>query len=203
MGCRTYARGLILWPSLSPDTMNHRSLLTWLPASRPLGKVEIAMRKKLPLPQGWAIDREGNPAIQPSEMLNEGALLPLGSDRDHGGHKGYCLAVMVDVLSCVLSGANWGPFGIPFVIDQEMPKRSVGKGIGHFFGAMSIDAFIDPLEFKKQIDDYIRVFRATKPAPGTQGPLDPWRPRTRTGENPKQGRYSSRSTSRRRLKRYS
>jgi len=142
----------------------------------PLGKVEIAMRKKLPLPQGWAIDREGNPAIQPSEMLNEGALLPLGSDRDHGGHKGYCLAVMVDVLSCVLSGANWGPFGIPFVIDQEMPKRSVGKGIGHFFGAMRIDAFIDPLEFKKQIDDYIRVFRATKPAPGTQGPLIPGDP---------------------------
>ena len=109
-------------------------------------------------------------------MLNGGALLPLGSDRDHGGHKGYCLAVMVDVLSCVLSGANWGPFGIPFVIDQEMPKRSVGKGIGHFFGAMRIDAFIDPLEFKKQIDDYIRVFRATKPAPGTQGPLIPGDP---------------------------
>ena len=57
-----------------------------------------------------------------------------------------------------------------------MPRRSVGKGIGHFFGAMRIDAFINPLDFKKQIDDYIRVFRATKPAPGTQGPLIPGDP---------------------------
>ena len=141
-----------------------------------MGKVEIAMRKKRPIPQGWAIDREGNADLQASEMLNEGALLPLGSDRDRGGHKGYCLAVMVDVLSCVLRGANWGPFAIPFVVNQEMPRRSVGKGIGHFFGAMRIDAFINPLDFKKQIDDYIRVFRATKPAPGTQGPLIPGDP---------------------------
>ncbi len=142
----------------------------------PLGKVEIAMRKKLPIPEGWAIDKNGNMTDQPDEMLDEGALLPLGSDREHGGHKGYCLALLVDVLSSVLSGANWGPFAVPFVITQEIPKRSVGKGIGHFFGAMLIEAFIDLDEFKKQIDDYIRVLRATKPAPGSQGPIIPGDP---------------------------
>lgn len=80
------------------------------------------------------------------------------------------------MLSCVLSGANWGPFAPPFALRHEIPKRSVGKGIGHFFGAMRIDGFIDADSFKRQVDDYIRVFRATKPAPGTKGPLIPGDP---------------------------
>jgi L-2-hydroxycarboxylate dehydrogenase (NAD+) len=84
--------------------------------------------------------------------------------------------MMVDILCGVLSGANWGPFAPPFALRQEIPKRSVGKGIGHFFGAMRIDGFIDGDSFKRQVDDYIRVFRATKPAPGTNGPLIPGDP---------------------------
>ena len=103
-------------------------------------------------------------------------MLPLGSDRDRGGHKGYALAVMVDVLSAVLSGANWGPFVPPFALRQEIPTRSVGKGIGHFFGALRIDAFIDKTEFKKQIDDLIRTLRKTRAAPRTNGPLIPGDP---------------------------
>jgi len=86
------------------------------------------------------------------------------------------LGIMVDILSGVLSGANWGPFAIPFALRNEIPTRSVGKGIGHFFGAMRIDAFIDADEFKAQVDEYIRVIRATKPAPGTNGPLLPGDP---------------------------
>ena len=109
-------------------------------------------------------------------MIEGGALLPLGSDREHGGHKGYCLAVLVDVLSCVLSGANWGPFAPPFAIQYAPKDRRVGKGIGHFFGAWRIDAFVDPAEFKRQVDDYIRTFRDTRPAPGTEGPLIPGDP---------------------------
>ena len=84
--------------------------------------------------------------------------------------------VMVDVLSAVLSGANWGPFTVPFVLRNQIPSRSVGKGIGHFFGAMRIDAFIDADEFKSQMDEYVRVFRATRPEPGTSGPLLPGDP---------------------------
>ena len=52
----------------------------------------------------------------------------------------------------------------------------VGKGIGHFFGAMQIHGFIDKNEFKKQIDEWIKVFRNTKPAPGTNGPVIPGDP---------------------------
>ena len=140
------------------------------------GKIEIARRRGEAIPDGWAIDRQGRSTTNPDEMIAGGAMLPLGSDREHGGHKGYALAMMVDVLCCVLSGANWGPFAPPFALRQEVPQRSVGKGIGHFFGAMRIDGFIDPEEFKRQIDEYIRVFRATKPAPGTNGPLIPGDP---------------------------
>jgi len=140
------------------------------------GKIEIARRAGKPIPTGWAIDGSGATTTDPNAMIEGGAMLPLGSDRDRGGHKGYALAVMVDVLSAVLSGANWGPFVPPFALRQEIPTRSVGKGIGHFFGALRIDAFIDKGEFKKQIDDLIRTLRTTRPAPTTNGPLIPGDP---------------------------
>jgi len=140
------------------------------------GKIEIAQRAGKPIPEGWIIDNQGNMSTDPMDMMNGGALLPLGSDRERGGHKGYALSAMVDILCCVLSGANWGPFAPPFALRQEIPARSVGKGIGHFFGAMQIDGFIEVTEFKRQIDDWIRTFRATKPAPGTGGVLIPGDP---------------------------
>jgi len=141
-----------------------------------LGKIEMAVRKGETIPLGWGMNDRGEATTNPEDIMKGGVLLPLGSDREHGGHKGYCLGMMVDILCCVLSGANWGPFAIPFTLRNAMPTRSVGKGIGHFFGAMRIDAFIDPDEFKAQIDEYIRVFRATRPAPGTGGPLIPGDP---------------------------
>ncbi len=140
------------------------------------GKIEMANRAKKSIPEGWAIDNNGQMTTVPGDMIDGGALSPLGSVRERGGHKGYCLAVMVDVLCCMLSGANWGPFAPPFALRQEIPSRSVGKGIGHFFGAMRIDGFIDPDEFKKQIDDYIHTLRNTKPQAGTEGPLLPGDP---------------------------
>lgn len=140
------------------------------------GKIEIALRKKEEIPKGWIIDKDGRDTSFPRDMIDGGAQLPLGSHREMGGHKGYALASMVDILCGILSGANWGPFAPPFALRQEVPERKVGKGIGHFFGAMQIDGFIDKDEFKRQIDDWIRVFRNAKPAPGTKGPLIPGDP---------------------------
>ncbi|MFP6768066.1 MAG: Ldh family oxidoreductase [Planctomycetaceae bacterium] len=140
------------------------------------GKLEMALRKDESIPEGWAIDREGHPTCDPAAMVDGGAMLPLGSTRERGGHKGYCLGAMIDILSGVLSGANWGPFTPIFTTDFEEPPREVGVGLGHFFGAMRIDAFIDPDQFKHQIDDWIRTFRATRPAPGTEGPIIPGDP---------------------------
>ena len=140
------------------------------------GKIEMAMRRGETIPRGWAIDSAGQPTTDPHGMADGGAMLPLGSTREGGGHKGYCLGALIDILSGVLSGANWGPFTPIFTTDFEDPLRTVGIGLGHLFGAMRIDAFIDPDEFKRQIDDWIRTFRNTKPAAGTDGPIIPGDP---------------------------
>jgi hypothetical protein len=168
-----------------------------------LGKIEIAIRKKQNVPKGWIIDKNGADTTNPKDMPDGGAQLPLGSMRDMGGHKGYCLGVMVDMLSCVLSGANWGPFAPPFALRQYVPERSVGKGIGHFFGALQIDGFIDKDEFKKQVDEWIRVFRNTKPVFGTNGPLIPGDPeREAEATRSKKDRNPVRSESSRDLTRF-
>ena len=140
------------------------------------GKIEMAIREDKSIPEGWAIDRDGVPTTEPNEMADGGAMLPLGSTREQGGHKGYCLGAMIDLLSGVLSGANWGPGAPVFTTEFEEPPRRVGIGLGHLFGAMRIDAFVDPDEFKRQVDDWIRTFRQTRPAPGTDGPIIPGDP---------------------------
>jgi len=86
----------------------------------------------------------------------------LGSDREHGSHKGYCLGAWVDIFSAVLSGANYGPWVPPFVSFLSPPADPVGKGIGHFFGAMRVDAFRPASEFKSHMDRWITRFRSAK-----------------------------------------
>lgn len=139
------------------------------------GKIEMAERAGNRIPEGWMIDENGERSTTPGDIY-KGGLLPLGSTREQGGHKGYCLSAMVDILSCVLSGANWGPFAPPFALFEEAPKESVGKGIGHFFGAMEIDGFEEVTVFKQRIDQWIDVFRNTKPAPGHSAVLIPGDP---------------------------
>ncbi len=140
------------------------------------GKIEIAIRNNESIPNGLIIDKLGTTSTNPEHMVDGGALLPLGSTWEQGGHKGYALAAMVDILSAVLSGANWGPFAPPFALRQELPTRSVGKGIGHFFGAMEIDGFMDVNEFKQRIDEWVSVMRNTKPAPGQERVYIPGEP---------------------------
>ena len=146
------------------------------------GKVENALRKNEIMPEGCIADCNGVATVNPEEMINGGVILPLGTDFDHGGHKGYCLTAMVDILCGVLTGASWGPFVPQFLTRIEPPKRVVGKGVGHLFGALQIDGFIDPKEFRSRVDGWIRVIRAGKPAPRTQGPLIPGDPERKARE---------------------
>jgi len=140
------------------------------------GKIEIAQRRGEPIPAGWALDSDGRVTTDPATMGDGYALLPLGSDKDHGGHKGFCLGAMVDLLCGPLSGANWGPFAPPLLIENEPHHGTVGKGIGHVFGAMEIDAFIDVDDFKRQVDHWIRTVRQAAPAPDSTGPIIPGDP---------------------------
>jgi len=123
------------------------------------GKLEILQRKSLDAPEGWIQNKEGTSSVNPHELSNGGALLPLGSDREHGSHKGFCLGAVVDIFSAVLSGANYGPWVPPFVAFLDPPSNPVGEGIGHFFGAMRIDAFRPAEDFLAHTDNWIRTFR--------------------------------------------
>lgn len=126
------------------------------------GKLEIAQRANKNVPEGWIQDKEGNSSINPNELKNGGSLLPLGSDKDHGSHKGYGLSATVDILSAVLSGANYGPWVPPFVAFLEPSANPVGEGLGHFFGAMRVDGFRPAQDFKDHLDNWIERFKSAK-----------------------------------------
>ncbi len=130
------------------------------------GKLEILQRKSLEAPAGWIQDKTGEISTNPHELKDGGALLPLGGDRDHGSHKGYCLGSIVDIFSAVLSGANYGPWVPPFVAFLSPPANPVGEGIGHFLGAMRVDAFRPAEDFKNHMDNWITTFRNAKSIEG-------------------------------------
>ena len=140
------------------------------------GKLEILQRKGLDAPIGWIQKKDGQPTTDPHALKEGGALVPLGSDREHGSHKGYCLGAWVDIFSAVLSGANYGPWVPPFVSFLAPPADPVGSGIGHFFGAMRIDAFRPAEEFRGHMDNWIGRFRAAKPVDGQERVLIPGDP---------------------------
>lgn len=128
------------------------------------GKLEIAQRKNLPIPTGWAQDVEGRPSTDANAVKNGGALQPLGGET--GSHKGYGLGAVVDIFSAVLSGANYGPWVPPFVAFLQPPADPVGQGLGHFFGALRVDAFRPAAEFKQHMDQWITTFRNARALEG-------------------------------------
>ena len=128
------------------------------------------------MPLGWALDKEGEPSTDPHAIKNGGLLLPLGGDKEHGSHKGYALGAIADIFSGILSGANYGPWVPPFPAYLPMPESMPGEGIGHFFGAMRIDAFRTAGEFKQHMDKWIARFRSAKTIPGQEKVLIPGDP---------------------------
>ena len=140
------------------------------------GKLEILQRKNQATPSGWVQTAEGETTTNASILKNDGALLPLGSDYEHGSHKGYCLGSIVDILSGVLSGANYGPWVPPFPAYIPMPSAMPGKGIGHFFGALRVDAFASETQFLTQMDNWISRFEAATPIKANQPVIVPGTP---------------------------
>jgi LDH2 family malate/lactate/ureidoglycolate dehydrogenase len=140
------------------------------------GKLEILQRKNEAAPEGWVQDKDGNPTTNAKGVKEGGALLPLGGDRVHGSHKGYILGSIVDIFSAVLSGANYGPWAPPFVSFMEPASDPVGEGLGHFFGAMRVDAFRPADDFKTHMDKWIRRFRNSEPVHAEQPVLIPGDP---------------------------
>ncbi len=129
------------------------------------GKVKLAELRGQPIPLGWAQDERGLPTQDATEGLR-GALLPVG------GHKGYGMAVMVDLLAGALSGAALSPelsnmgftgAGHTGMVGPEPP----GTGVGHWFLALDIQRFVPLEEFTRRVTGYAQMLRATRLAEGT------------------------------------
>jgi L-2-hydroxycarboxylate dehydrogenase (NAD+) len=131
------------------------------------GKVEVYERLGKELPQGWAVDRTGRSASDASSLLDDmfhrvgGGILPLGGEgEEFSGYKGYGLAIMVDILCGVLCGAPSGP-------DLADTATSSAR-VGHFFGAIRVDAFRDPKAFRQDMDRMLEGLRNCPPAEGQE-----------------------------------
>lgn len=123
------------------------------------GKLTIKGKQGRSVEKGLVQDAEGFSSTNPDIIKEGGAILPLGSDPSHGSHKGYCLNSIVDIFSAVFSGANFGPFVPPQVPFLSPPDEQVGQGLGHFFGAMRIDAFQEKEAFKNRMDKWLETFQ--------------------------------------------
>lgn len=109
------------------------------------------------LPDGWIIDKNGNPTNDPSEYEKGGTLLPFG------GYKGYGMAMMVETLAATLSGAAMTKNVHAW---NENPEE--GGNVGHFFMALDIEKMGDAASYKKRVDDMIDEIKESKKAPGVE-----------------------------------
>ncbi|MDA1297813.1 MAG: Ldh family oxidoreductase [Chloroflexi bacterium] len=120
------------------------------------GKLGLARRLGVPIPVGWAVTAEGQPLTHPPETRGEHwSQNPLGNTREQGAHKGYGLAVMVDILAGVLSG---GGFGTQLTGGENMSWTM----------AIDISKFRPLDEFKSMMDEMIRELHATPAEPGEE-----------------------------------
>ncbi|HEX3466513.1 MAG TPA: Ldh family oxidoreductase [Candidatus Elarobacter sp.] len=126
------------------------------------GKLEVYERKGLKLKPGWAVDNEGKPADDPAIRHGGGSLLPLGGyGVDNGGHKGYGLGALAEILTGVLAG---GWFGAALTVAESLTSPS---GItSHFFGALRVDAVRDVVAFKRDVGRELRTFKSSARVPG-------------------------------------
>ncbi|NHJ13645.1 MAG: Ldh family oxidoreductase, partial [Candidatus Thorarchaeota archaeon] len=168
----TFARNAILGTNpisiAAPSSRNRPWVMDLATSVVPRGKLEVYDRTDQKIPLGWATDETGRSTEDPGRVLQNvlygygGGILPLGGEGElYGGHKGYGLSLMVDVLSGILSGSNYGP-DVVFRKDGDVSHPRVG----HFFMALD-PAFFTSLEsFKNRMDDYIDLLHNCELAEG-------------------------------------
>ncbi len=163
-GAPTFGRDILLGTNplafAIPAQNEPAFVLDFATTTVPRGKLEVYNRKGKQLNPGWAIDEHGNETLEPQTALT-GALLPLGGyGVDNGGHKGYGLGLLVEILCGVLAG---GKFGLDLPVPTDGPQPGA---ISHFFAAFKIDGFRDPEQFKADMDTELRAFKDSEKAPG-------------------------------------
>jgi LDH2 family malate/lactate/ureidoglycolate dehydrogenase len=131
----------------------------------PRGRIEVASRRGETLPVGWALDAEGNPTTEPAAAL-EGSLHPLGGPEEMGGHKGYGLALAVDLLTGVLGGAAVGPNIVPLFSLEGGPSD-----LGQSFLVIDPAAIDSPGAFERRLEGLLDQLVAAPTAPDAPGPV--------------------------------
>jgi len=164
LGAVTYGRDMMLGTNplafAIPAKNEPAFVLDFATTTVPRGKIEVYERKSKPLDPGWAIDEHGAETLDPKVALR-GALLPLGGlGVDGGGHKGYGLGLLVDILCGVMTGGAFGT-GLPLPSDPPVPGA-----ISHWFAAFRIDSFRDVDRFRADMDTELRGFKDSAKAPG-------------------------------------
>lgn len=131
-----------------------------------VNKVKVYALNGMPLPAGWVVDGKGNPVVDPAQALalchaqDDGGLMPLGGPTQSGGHKGYGLAVMVQILASSLTGGSFSPL--------RKRQGKVPHNIGHFFLAIDPAAFRDEGDFEHDVEELMDVLKSSEPAQPTK-----------------------------------
>ena len=134
-----------------PSNLDGPFVLDMATSAVAAGKIKLAQAKNAKIPEGWVVDKQGNPTTDPFEYDKGGVLLPLGGSE---GYKGYGLSAMVEVFSGLLPGLGFG---------VEPTGR---HNDGCFIAMFNVEAF-RPLEtFKKEVTEFAAYLKATKPADG-------------------------------------
>lgn len=120
------------------------------------GKVKTAAQRGETMPEGWMVDRNGDPLTDPTRAA-EGFLLPIG------GPKGYGLSLVFGILAGVLNGAAFGRDVVDFNADEKTVTNT-----GHVILALDIAAFADPDVFRAQIDDVWKQMKSSEKMPGVE-----------------------------------
>lgn len=128
------------------------------------GKVRLEAIKGSKIPLGWILDEKGRPTEDPKDLFPNGTLMPLG-------HKGFGLAIMVEILAGVLTGA---------AILKEIPlwfeRLEQPVALGHFFLAVDIGSLLPIDHFKRRVDGLIDELKGSPPMEGSAGVMMPGEP---------------------------
>jgi LDH2 family malate/lactate/ureidoglycolate dehydrogenase len=126
------------------------------------GKIGLELAEGRPLLEGWILDRLGRPSTNPADLV-AGLGVPIG------GHKGYGLALVMEVLAGVLTGANFG-----WANRRERALREARPaGFGHFFMAIDPELFMPAAEFTARVDQLISEAKSSERAVGEEEILIP------------------------------
>ncbi len=124
-------------------------------------KFEIALRSgQSTIPEGWAVDKAGNPLTDPNKYAAEGALLPLGGLPETGAFKGFGLSVLVDILCSILGGS--------VSISELLTQPNTALRANHFFGALKIDGFLPADDFVSAMAGMVKVYHDLPKAPAVE-----------------------------------